>query len=311
MNGNRNRIIMGLLALCLLAPGPTLAAKQGGKIKVKGFITAHTGNTLIVKTTDDTFTVVLSGDTKIQQPKGIVSTQKRRMSAADLIPGLKVTIEGAGDGEYRMIAKSISFDANDLQTAKMVQTGVAPTEQKETVNQQNIAVNKQTVDANKQDIEANKQTIDADRQKIAANKKSIEETQAAVDKGFAALAEEEVKAQATVNFAVGSTEISTEGQKELRQLARDAVSQKEYKIQVKGFADSSGHAAANQKLSQDRAQAVIAYLLQECNVPLEHIVGPGAMGISNPAASNETADGRAENRRVEVKVLVHRATGSE
>jgi OmpA-OmpF porin, OOP family len=74
---------------------------------------------------------------------------------------------------------------------------------------------------------------------------------------------------------------------------------------VRGFADSSGNAITNQKLSQDRAQAVIAFLLQGCNVPVRHIVAPGAMGISNPA-SNETADGRAENRRAEVKVLVNR-----
>jgi OOP family OmpA-OmpF porin len=62
----------------------------------------------------------------------------------------------------------------------------------------------------------------------------------------------------------------------------------------------------NQKLSMDRAQEVIAYLLQSCNVPLRHIVAPGAMGETAPAATNETTQGRSENRRVEVKVLVNR-----
>ena len=62
----------------------------------------------------------------------------------------------------------------------------------------------------------------------------------------------------------------------------------------------------NQQLSMDRAHEVIAFLLQDCNVPVRHIVAPGAMGTVDPAASNETASGRAENRRVEVKVLVNK-----
>jgi flagellar motor protein MotB len=66
----------------------------------------------------------------------------------------------------------------------------------------------------------------------------------------------------------------------------------------------------NQKLSMERAQEVIAFLLQDCNVPVRHIVAPGAMGTADPTASNETASGRAENRRVEVKVLVNKGLSS-
>jgi OOP family OmpA-OmpF porin len=62
----------------------------------------------------------------------------------------------------------------------------------------------------------------------------------------------------------------------------------------------------NQKLSMERAQGVIAYLIQNCNVPVRHIVAPGAMGEVAPVASNETKSGRAENRRVEVKVLLNK-----
>jgi outer membrane protein OmpA-like peptidoglycan-associated protein len=81
-------------------------------------------------------------------------------------------------------------------------------------------------------------------------------------------------------------------------------------IQVAAFADSVGNAASNQVLSKERAQAVVAYLLQECNVPVGRIVAPGAMGESNPAASNETASGRGQNRRAEVKLLVNKGVAS-
>jgi len=89
-------------------------------------------------------------------------------------------------------------------------------------------------------------------------------------------------------------------------LAQGATGLTGYLIQVKGYADSSGNAAMNQELSMDRANAVVAYLLQNCHIPLRHIVAPGAMGEADPAAANESADGRAENRRVDVKVVVNR-----
>ena len=89
-------------------------------------------------------------------------------------------------------------------------------------------------------------------------------------------------------------------------IASDASSLKGYVLQVKGYTDSSGSAAVNQALSMRRAQSVIAYLEQSGNIPLTHVLTPGAMSESHPMSSNETAEGRAENRRVEVKVLVSR-----
>jgi flagellar motor protein MotB len=62
----------------------------------------------------------------------------------------------------------------------------------------------------------------------------------------------------------------------------------------------------NTKLSEDRAKAVVTYLMQQGAVPMRHIVAPGAMGEYGAAAPNETKSGRAENRRVEVKVLVNK-----
>jgi len=59
-------------------------------------------------------------------------------------------------------------------------------------------------------------------------------------------------------------------------------------------------------VSEDRAKTVFTYLFQHCGVLMRHIVAPGAMGEYGPAAPNETKAGRAENRRVEVKVLVNR-----
>jgi OOP family OmpA-OmpF porin len=109
-----------------------------------------------------------------------------------------------------------------------------------------------------------------------------------------------------VYFTSGSKKISAKDQTALMDLAHNAVNLTGYLIEVKGYADSSGNAAMNQKLSMDRAQEVVAFLIQNCNVPVRRVVASGAMGAAVPAASNETSQDRAQNRRVEVKVLVNR-----
>jgi outer membrane protein OmpA-like peptidoglycan-associated protein len=89
-------------------------------------------------------------------------------------------------------------------------------------------------------------------------------------------------------------------------LAQTATGLKGYIVEVMGYTDSTGNAAMNTKLSEDRAKAVITCLVQQGSVPVRHIVAPGAMGEYGEAASNETKEGRAENRRVEVKILVNK-----
>jgi outer membrane protein OmpA-like peptidoglycan-associated protein len=144
--------------------------------------------------------------------------------------------------------------------------------------------------------------IAANREEIASNEQEIED----VSKRFSNLTEYDTKGEAAVYFKSGSKAISAKDKTVLMDLAHNAVNLTGYIIQVKGYADSSGDAAMNQKLSMDRAQEVIAFLIQNCNVPVRHIVAPGAMGTANPASPNETAQGRSENRRVELKVLVNR-----
>ena len=115
-----------------------------------------------------------------------------------------------------------------------------------------------------------------------------------------------MKGQATANFEVGSSKISAKDQIELKELANAATGLKGYIIEVMGYADSTGNAAMNTKLSENRAKEVVKYLMQQGGVPVRHIVAPGAMGEYGAAAPNETAAGRTENRRVEVKVLVNK-----
>ena len=305
MKHNRMTVLAVATLLLCLASGLAHAEK---KVKVKGIITGRTGENLTLKTPDGTVTVALDDDTKVQQPKGL-GLRKKEMSAAVLVPGLKVTVEGSGDSDTQITAKSITFDKDDLETAEMIQAGLTPTAAQVKNNQENIATNAEGVKANKDGVAANTVQLASQQDQIQQNKMGVEANQQDIadnSKRFSELADYDTKGQAIVTFAVGSSSLSADAKGKLSQLAQSATSLSGYLIEVKGYADSSGNAAMNQQLSMDRAQEVIAYLQQDCKIPIRHIVAPGAMGEADPAASNETAQGRAENRRVDVKVLVNR-----
>jgi OOP family OmpA-OmpF porin len=267
--------------------GSVHGVDNGGKVKIHGLIVGRTGETLIVKTTDGNVTVVLTDDTKAQKPKGL-GLRKTEMSFTALIPGLKVSVDGVRDGQSRVIAKTINFSGDDLRTAEAIQAGLTPTQQ--------------GVEANQQNIEANKVQIAANRERISTNEQDIND----VSERFSNLTEFDTKGEATVYFASGSKKITTKDQASLLELADKATNIKGYLVEVKGYADSSGNAAMNQRLSMDRAQEVVSFLIQNCSIPVRRIVAPGAMGTAAPLATNETAQGRAQNRRVEVKLLVNK-----
>jgi outer membrane protein OmpA-like peptidoglycan-associated protein len=307
----RETNVVSLVMLLLVA---LVSAYGGDKTEVKGMITGRTGETIIVKSTDGSVTVVLTDDTKTQDRRGLFGLEKQQMSSVVLIPGLKVDVSGAPDDQGRVVAKTIIVDGDDLETSQMIQAGLHPTAEQVAANVQAIEANKQGVSANRVELAAQKESIGTNQQNIATNKDQIDQNIKDIAENtnrFTALSEYDVKDQATVKFAVGSSKISDADQDVLKKLAQGATSLTGYIVEVTGYADSTGDPAINTKLSAERAQAVVGYLFQQCNVPMRHIVAPGAMGEYGPAASNETKAGRAENRRVEVKILVNKGiTGS-
>jgi OmpA-OmpF porin, OOP family len=307
MRDNRRWIVVCTALLWMVLAALAYGAANGEKIKVTGLITGRDGENLTVRTLKGStnVVVVLSDNTKVEIPKGLLKLRHTEEAITALIPGLKIEVSGVGT-ETRVVANTIRLNKDDLRLAETIQAGLNPTQEQQQQNTANIASNKENIEANnaasEQRSAANKAAIGANQEAISANQTEIEAT----TKRFSELSEYDVKASAIVHFASSSSTISGDDKAALSQLAQAATGLNGYIIQVKGYADSSGNAAMNQQLSMDRAHAVIAYLLQNCNVPLRHIVAPGAMGEADPAAPNESPDGRAENRRVDVKVLVNR-----
>ena len=304
----RKAIVVSLATLFFMAALTAFGA-SGDKAKVQGMIISRAGETMVVQNSEGKITVVLGDETRTKDNTGLFGLDRKELSHVVLIPGLKVSVDGVSDDQGRVAAKTITVDGDDLETAELIQAGLHPTAEQVAANVETLAEHQDKIETNKVQIAAHKEYIETNQQNIATNKQQIEANIKNIEentKRFMALSEYDVKGQATANFEVGSSKISAKDQIELKELANAATGLKGYIIEVMGYADSSGNAAMNTKLSEERAKAVITYLVQQGSVPVRHIVAPGAMGEYGEAASNETAAGRGENRRVEVKILVNK-----
>jgi outer membrane protein OmpA-like peptidoglycan-associated protein len=109
-----------------------------------------------------------------------------------------------------------------------------------------------------------------------------------------------------VNFKTGSAVLLPESKTKLDEVATKALNAKGYVIEVSGFTDSTGSINRNRVLSQRRADNVIRYLVENHRIPLRRIITPYGYGETNAVAENTSREGRAQNRRVEVKLLVNK-----
>jgi outer membrane protein OmpA-like peptidoglycan-associated protein len=122
---------------------------------------------------------------------------------------------------------------------------------------------------------------------------------------LASVGDYDVKGEASVYFDTGSSTISPEGKRALDELARQAVEIEGYAISVLGFADSTGNAEANQRLSARRAQNVINYLKQRPDIQPGRVLAASAMGEVETASATPVSN--AEARRVTARVVVSKA----
>ncbi|HVG91769.1 MAG TPA: OmpA family protein, partial [Alphaproteobacteria bacterium] len=212
------------------------------------------------------------------------------MATTYLIPGVEVEVKGKGSPNGQVIADNVEFTKDSWGRAKQAHAAMAAT------NAQ-VATNKQGIATNQQGISANQAQLGEHAGKIGA-----------VEKKFEDLTEYDVKKDISITFETGKSELSDEGKTQLTELASEAKGLKGYLVEVKGFASTSGDAERNQALSDERSESVEAFLQQQ-GIALQHIVNTGAMGTTAPVASNDTEEGRKQNQRVEVKILVNRGVG--
>jgi outer membrane protein OmpA-like peptidoglycan-associated protein len=113
-----------------------------------------------------------------------------------------------------------------------------------------------------------------------------------------------VKGTTNVNFDTGKTVLSAQAKADLCAAATQAESMNNALLLVVGYTDSTGSDEANQVLSERRAGRVVNYLQQACGWKPYRMLTPTGMAEADPLADNDTIDGKSQNRRVAVNVLV-------
>ena len=104
----------------------------------------------------------------------------------------------------------------------------------------------------------------------------------------------------TINFRSGSSRFKPGVTAELDKIVALMKAHPKATFAISGYTDSSGRASSNLRLSERRANAVMGYFTRN-GVDASRLTSKG-YGIANPIASNKTREGRAKNRRVEIKV---------
>lgn len=116
-----------------------------------------------------------------------------------------------------------------------------------------------------------------------------------------------IKSTTNVHFATGRADLSPGDKAQLCSTATTAQGMENALILVVGYTDSTGGDDINQQLSEKRAARVINYLQQSCGWKPWRMLTPTGMAKADPLASNDTPEGKAQNRRVAVNILVSKA----
>jgi outer membrane protein OmpA-like peptidoglycan-associated protein len=238
-------------------------------------------DTFIIRDDQDIETVVLlTGDTSVKSKGGFFRFGKN-YEVTSLLRGLPVEVDGVGNREGLLVADKVRFSSSDLKVAKLVDKRVGPVE-----------------DATERLAGQVNEVGEVSRLARAEAGRAHER--------ISSLDDYNVQDATSVHFKVNSAVISPEERQALDVLAQKAMATKGYVIEITGHADATGNLQRNRALSQQRADAVVRYLQENHDIPLRRMVTPFGYGQLRPVADNGTAEGRRQNRRVEVKVLVNK-----
>jgi OmpA-OmpF porin, OOP family len=243
--------------------------------------------------------VLLTDSTGVGQVQGVFKARRKQMSMAALVPGLQVKVEGTYDNQNQLVAKSVFFKGNDLEDAEKIQAGMHETKVQVQQNQAELEKQNAALKAQNEALQQQQAQLTEHQAKIAANEAAVD---AAIAR-FGQLGDYYIFDELTIYFDNGKIKVDPKYNPQRAALADKAKTIDAYMIEVKGYASSVGSVSLNQRLSEDRANAVTNILVQQGHIPLTRMLAPGAMGESHQVGNDKTAEGQAENRRVVVRVL--------
>jgi outer membrane protein OmpA-like peptidoglycan-associated protein/uncharacterized protein YdeI (BOF family) len=299
-------------------------AASGQKMEIEGVILKRTGdNFTLLDERGKEVVVTLTNDTEVKERKSNPFRRAKNYATTQLLRGLQVKVEGRGDGSGSIVADEVKFKDDDLRVANSVESRVTPVEGRLDQAENRLGQSEQNAQRLSGQVEeltsisnaarggAKAAQETADQAVEAANQAAQSANQAnagvkTTNERISSLDDFDVKNSTTVNFRVGSSVLSKDAKATLDQIAEEAKTEKGFVLEITGFASADGSEDFNRRLSQRRADAVIRYLAENHEIPLRRLITPFGYGEKQPVADNSTRDGRQQNRRVEVKILVNK-----
>lgn len=277
-------------------PQPNLSYVQGSEAKITGFIISRNGDSLLVRdeTTDAISLVTVTDETKISTPSGTLALGKKRQGEDTLIPGLKVHLKGAGGMGGELVASSILFHASAQNVAEGVAAGTLD---------MRIFMDSATA-ANRDSLEA---VTARARDTLNAIVLRARDSIGSINTRIENLGKFDLSQSRTVFFASGRAELLPDAKRTLDDMISACKGMNGCVFEVSGFTDSRGSMSLNERLSYWRSQSVVQYLTQTGGIALRDIATPAGYAETDPIATNMSANGRAMNRRVQVRLLHNRA----
>jgi len=283
--------------------------QSGEKMKIKGVVTRRDADTFTVRDNNGVDTIVRLDNNTTVKSKGGFLRSGANYAQTQILRGLNLEVEGRGNASGELVADRIRFNDSDLRVARAVESRAAPLEDRASTTENKLS----QVEQNAQRLSGQMDELAAVANTAKGGAKAAQETADsavagvnATNERISALDDYVPQTVLAVNFKTGSSTLSVDSKAKLDELATKALNAKGYVVEVSGFADATGSVDRNRVLSQRRADTVIRYLIENHNIPLRRIVTPYGYGESNPVAENSSRAGRAQNRRVEVKLLVNK-----
>ena len=238
--------------------------------EIKGVITARHGDKLKIAAADGTSTIVaITEATRIRAGGSLFSGNRAKLAADSLLNGLPVTVKTMQPG---------GGQPGDGLVASQV-----------SLRSSDLKTATMIHNGTAQGFEEQTAATEALRGRVGD-----------IDKY-------NIKSTTNVHFETGRSDLSPQDKAGLCATAASAQSTENALMLVVGYTDSTGGDDFNQALSEKRAARVINYLQQNCGWKPYRMLVPTGMAKADPLADNNTPEGKAQNRRVAVNILVSKS----
>jgi outer membrane protein OmpA-like peptidoglycan-associated protein len=278
-------------------------------MKIKGVVTKRDADSFVLQDANGAATTVRLTDQTSVKSKGGFMRGGTNYGQTNILRGLNLEVEGRRDGSGDLVAEKARFNESDMRVARAVESRAAPLEDRATTTETKLT----QVEENAQRLSGQLDELAAVANTAKGGARAAQESADAAIAGvnqtndrISALDDYTPQTTTAVNFKVNSAILTDEAKTKLDELSTTAMNTKGYVIEIAGFTDSTGGMQKNRLLSQRRADSVIRYLVENHQIPLRRIITPYGYGKTNPIADNSTHEGREQNRRVEIKLLVNK-----